>query len=130
MTGYGYNPFESAQKQFDNAAKLLELDQATCDLLRNPMKEIHFTIPIRMDDGQMQIFRGFRVMHNDARGPAKGGVRFHPLETIDAMKAMAMWVTWKTAVADLPIGGAKGGVICDPHNLSHFEQEKLCRGWV
>lgn len=130
MTVNSYNPFETAQKQFDKAAELLELDKATRELLRSPMKEIHFTIPIRMDDGQMQIFRGFRVMHNDARGPAKGGVRFHPQETIDSVRAMAMWVTWKTAVADLPIGGAKGGIICDPHNLSYPEQEKLCRGWV
>jgi glutamate dehydrogenase (NAD(P)+) len=125
-----YNPYESAQLQFDRAADLLELDQATRELLREPMREILFTIPIRMDDGQMKIFRGYRVMHNDARGPAKGGVRFHPQETIDSMRAMAMWVTWKTAVADLPIGGAKGGVICDPHNLSDQEQERLCRGWV
>lgn len=130
MDNNAYNPFKSAQKQFDQAAKMLELDQATCELLRNPMKEIHFTIPIRMDDGQMKIFRGFRVLHNDARGPAKGGVRFHPQETIDSVRAMAMWVTWKTAVADLPIGGSKGGIICDPHNLSLHEQEKLCRGWV
>jgi glutamate dehydrogenase (NAD(P)+) len=130
MTSTAYNPFTVAQQQFDKAADLLDLDLATRELLRNPMKEIHFTIPIRMDDGQMKIFRGFRVMHNDARGPAKGGVRFHPQETIDSVRAMAMWVSWKTAVADLPIGGAKGGIICDPHNLSLPEQEKLCRGWI
>lgn len=125
-----YNPFETAQKQFDRAAKLLELDQATCDLLRNPLREFHFSIPIRMDDGSMKVFKGFRVQHNDARGPAKGGIRFHPQETIDTVRALSMWMTWKTAVADIPLGGGKGGVICDPHNLSLTEQERICRGWI
>lgn len=130
MTSTAYNPFEIAQQQFDKAADMLELDQATRDLLRNPIREYHFSIPIRMDDGIIKVFRGYRVQHNDARGPAKGGVRFHPQETIDTVKAMAMWVTWKTAVADLPLGGGKGGIICDPHNLSLAEQERLCRGWI
>lgn len=130
MSGNSYNAFTTAQQQFDRAADMLELDQATRDLLRSPMREFHFSIPIRMDDGEMKVFRGYRVQHNDARGPAKGGVRFHPEETIDTVRAMAMWVTWKTAVADLPLGGGKGGIICDPHNLSQHEQEKLCRGWV
>ncbi len=127
---YSYNPFETAQKQFDRAADMLELDQATRDLLRSPMHEYHFTIPIRMDDGNVKVFRGFRVQHNDARGPAKGGIRFHPLETIDTIRALSMWMTWKTSVVDIPLGGAKGGVICDPHHLSPHEQERLCRGWV
>lgn len=130
MKNSAYNPFETAQKQFDRAADLLELDQATRDLLRNPLREYHFSIPIRMDDGSMKVFRGFRVQHNDARGPSKGGIRFHPQETIDTVKALAMWMTWKTAVADIPLGGGKGGVICDPHNLSLTEQERLCRGWA
>ena len=130
MKNRAYNPFETAQEQFDHAADLLDLDQATRDLLRNPMREFHFNIPVRMDDGSVKIFRGFRVQHNDARGPAKGGVRFHPQETIDTVRALAMWMTWKTAVADLPLGGGKGGVICDPHNLSPLEQERICRGWV
>jgi len=130
MVNDSYNAFETAQKQFDKAAAILELDQATCDLLRNPIREFHFSIPIRMDDGQMKVFRGFRVHHNDARGPAKGGLRFHPQETIDTVRALSMWMTWKTAVADIPLGGGKGGVICDPHNLSLTEQERLCRGWV
>jgi len=130
MNKEAYNPFLTAQKQFDRAANMLELDQATRDLLRNPLREFHFSIPIRMDDGQMKVFRGFRVQHNDARGPAKGGLRFHPQETIDTVKALSMWMTWKTAVADIPLGGGKGGVICDPHNMSLVEQEKLCRGWV
>ena len=125
-----YNPFETAQKQFDHAADLLELDQATRDLLRNPLREFHFSIPIRMDDGSMKVFKGFRVQHNDARGPSKGGIRFHPQETIDTVRALSMWMTWKTAVADIPLGGGKGGVICDPHNLSLTEQERICRGWA
>jgi len=130
MDDHSFNPFISAQQQFDHAASILDLDKATCDLLRNPMREHHFSIPLRMDNGTVQIFRGFRVQHNDARGPVKGGVRFHPMETIDSVRAQAMWLTWKTAVADLPLGGGKGGVICDPHNLSLGEQERLCRGWV
>jgi glutamate dehydrogenase (NAD(P)+) len=83
-----------------------------------------------MDDGKAKVFRGFRVQHNDARGPCKGGIRFHPLETMDTVRALAMWMTWKCAVVDLPLGGAKGGVVCDPHNLSEREQEQICRGWV
>jgi len=130
MKSNSYNPFETAQKQFDRAADLLELDQATCDLLRHPLREYHFSIPVRMDDGRVKIFRGFRVQHNDARGPGKGGVRFHPQETIDTVRALSMWMTWKCAVVDIPLGGSKGGVICDPHDLSFLEQERLCRGWV
>ncbi|MCB2206812.1 MAG: Glu/Leu/Phe/Val dehydrogenase [Bacteroidetes bacterium] len=130
MSDTSYNAFTDAQKLFDRAADLLDLDQATRDLLRTPQKEFHFSIPVRMDDGKVKIFQGYRVMHNDARGPAKGGIRFHPHETIDTVRALAMWMTWKTAVVDLPLGGGKGGVICDPHNLSPFEQERLCRGWI
>jgi len=125
-----YNSFAIAQTQFDGAAKLLGLDEATCDLLRHPMREHAFAIPIRLDDGKTKVFRGFRVQHNDARGPCKGGIRFHPQETLDTVRALAMWMTWKCAVVDLPLGGAKGGVICDPHNLSDREQEAICRGWV
>lgn len=130
MSKKSYNPFETAQEQFDHAAELLELDQGTRELLRNPMREYQFNIPIRMDDGNVKVFRGFRVQHNDARGPAKGGIRFHPQETIDTVRALSMWMTWKTAVVDLPLGGGKGGVICDPHTLSNLEQERICRGWV
>ena len=83
-----------------------------------------------MDDGSVQIFKGFRVQHNDARGPGKGGIRFHPLETVDTVRALAMWMTWKCSVVDIPLGGSKGGVICDPHNLTPRETEQLCRGWV
>ncbi len=125
-----YNAFLTAQRQFDNVAEKLGLNQATCDLLRNPMREYQFNIPVRMEDGSVKIFRGFRVQHNDARGPSKGGIRFHPLETIDTVRALSMWMTWKCAVVDIPLGGGKGGVVCDPHNLSDREQEQLCRGWV
>lgn len=125
-----FNPFTMAQKQFDGVADLLDLNQATRDLLRTPMREFTFSIPVRMDDGTVTVFRGFRVQHNDARGPGKGGIRFHPLETIDTVRALAMWMTWKCAVVDIPLGGSKGGVICDPHNLSRRELEQICRGWV
>jgi len=130
MEKKGFNPFEMAQAQFDAVAKKLGLDKATCDLLRNPMREYHFTIPVRMDDGSYKVFRGFRVQHSDARGPAKGGIRFHPNETVDTVRALATWMTWKTAVVDIPLGGGKGGVICDPRELSDREQELICRGWV
>ncbi|MBU2503171.1 Glu/Leu/Phe/Val dehydrogenase [bacterium] len=126
----GYNPFAMAQAEFDRVAKTIGLDPGAVELLRNPMREYHFSIPVRMDDGETKVFRGFRVQHNDARGPSKGGIRFHPQETIDTVRALAMWMTWKCAVADLPLGGGKGGVICDPHHLSPREQEQICRGWI
>jgi glutamate dehydrogenase len=125
-----FNSFQIAQAQFDRVAEYLGLDPATRDLLRFPLREFHFAIPVRMDDGTVKIFRGFRVQHNDARGPGKGGIRFHPQETVDTVRALSMWMTWKCAVVDIPLGGAKGGVICDPHNLSAREQEQICRGWV
>jgi len=130
MAVKGFNPFEMAQKQFDTVAGLLELDQPTRDLLRQPLREYHFSIPVRMDDGSVRVFRGFRCQHNDARGPCKGGIRFHPQETIDTVRALSMWMTWKCAVVDIPLGGGKGGVVCDPHDLSQREQERLCRGWI
>ena len=130
MASQSFNAFEMAQRQFDHVADLLELDGGTRALLRDPLREYHFSIPVRMDDGKVQIFRGFRVQHNDARGPSKGGIRFHPQETADTVRALAMWMTWKCAVVDIPLGGAKGGVICDPHHLSMREQEQICRGWI
>ena len=130
MKDNSYNPYQTAQSQFLKVANMLELDEATKELLGNTMREYHFNIPIRMDDGSVQVFRGFRVQHNDARGPAKGGIRFHPQETIDTVRALAMWMTWKCSVVDIPLGGGKGGVICDPHNLSMNEQERICRGWI
>jgi len=130
MKSTEFNPFEMAQSQFDKVAELLNLDEASKQLLRNPLREYHFSIPIKMDDGSVQVFRGFRVQHNDSRGPCKGGIRFHPQETIDTVRALSMWMTWKCAVVNIPLGGGKGGVICDPHNLSMHEQEQICRGYV
>lgn len=130
MSYTSYNPYEIAQQQFDSVASKLDLDAATCELLRQPMREYHFTIPVKMDDGSTKIFKGFRVQHNDARGPAKGGIRFHPMETVDTIRALSLWMTWKCSVVDIPLGGAKGGVICDPRNLTEREQERLCRGYV
>jgi glutamate dehydrogenase (NAD(P)+) len=125
-----YNSFETAQAQFDDVAEMLQLDRGIRELLRYPMREYSFSLPVHMDDNSVQVFRGFRVQHNDARGPCKGGIRFHPLETLDTVRALAMWMTWKCAVVDIPLGGAKGGVICDPHNLSLREQERICRAYV
>ncbi|OFW08938.1 MAG: glutamate dehydrogenase [Acidobacteria bacterium RIFCSPLOWO2_02_FULL_67_36] len=130
MAATGFNSFDMAHRQFDHVADLLDLDTATRALLRDPLREYQFLIPVRMDDGHVQVFRGFRVQHNDARGPSKGGLRFHPQETIDTVRALAMWMTWKCAVVDIPLGGAKGGVVCDPHHLSMREQEQICRGWI
>jgi glutamate dehydrogenase (NAD(P)+) len=130
MASKEFNPFEMAQAQFDKVAEILNLDEATRHLLRNPLREYHFSIPVKMDDGTTKVFRGFRVQHNDARGPCKGGIRFHPQETVDTVRALAMWMTWKCAVVNIPLGGGKGGVICDPHHLSMQEQEHICRGFV
>jgi len=130
MSSKPFNAFQMAQAQFDKVADMLGLDEASKSLLRHPMREYHFSLPVRMDDGTVQVFRGFRVQHNDARGPGKGGIRFHPQETIDTVRALAMWMTWKCAVVNIPLGGSKGGVICEPHNLSTIEQERLCRQWV
>jgi glutamate dehydrogenase len=124
------NPFTMAQKQFDHVAKLLKLDSAICEVLRWPMREYSFRIPVRMDNGSTRIYQGFRVQHNDARGPNKGGIRFAANETLDTVRALATWMTWKCAVADLPLGGGKGGIIVDPSTLSVHEKERLCREWV
>ncbi len=124
------NAFEMAQAQFDNAADELGLDQQVRDYLRWPMREFHFRIPVRMDDGKIRIFQAYRVQHNDSRGPNKGGLRFAAGETADAVRALAMWMTWKTAVADIPLGGGKGGVDVDPSTLSDGEKERLVRGYV
>jgi glutamate dehydrogenase len=127
---HNYNPFAMAQQQFDQVADKLNLDSGTRGLLRWPQRELHFTIPVKMDDGSTRVFHGFRVQHSNARGPAKGGIRFHPEETIDTVRALATWMTWKTAVVDIPLGGGKGGVICDPRELSDREQEQISRGFA
>ena len=124
------NVFEMAQAQLDEAAELLQLDEATHHLLRWPRRELHVTIPVRMDDGSIRIFHGYRVQYNDARGPTKGGLRWHADETIDTIRALAAWMTWKTAVVDIPLGGGKGGVTCNPKELSVGEKERLARGYI
>jgi glutamate dehydrogenase len=124
------NAFTMAQSQFDQAAEMLNLDPQIAEMLRWPMREFRFMIPVDMDDGTKRVFFGYRIQHNDARGPCKGGIRFHPSETLDTVRALAMWMTWKTAVADIPLGGGKGGVAVDPSSLSILEQEKLSRGWI
>jgi glutamate dehydrogenase (NAD(P)+) len=125
-----YNSFHVAQKQILEAAKTLNLDSATIELLIWPQKEIKFTFPVRMDDGSKKIFHAYRIQYNTARGPAKGGIRFHPDETVDTIRALASWMTWKTAVVDLPLGGGKGGVVCQPKSMSIHELENLSRGYI
>ena len=124
------NPFKIAQAQLDEAAKHLKLDKGTHEMLRWPMRELHVTIPVKMDDGSTRVFKGFRVQYNDARGPTKGGIRWHPDETIDTVRALAAWMTWKTAVVDIPYGGSKGGIICNPKEMSEGEKERLARGYI
>lgn len=124
------NPFATAQAQLDEAARLLELHPDVHQLLRFPMAEHTVRIPVRMDDGSTHTFTGFRVQYNHARGPNKGGIRYHPDETIDTVRALAAWMTWKTAIMDLPLGGGKGGVICNPKEMSERELEALSRGYI
>lgn len=124
------NPFRIAQAQVDKIADMLNLDRGTHALLREPMREIHVSLPVKMDDGSVKVFKGFRVQYNDARGPAKGGIRFHPDETIDTVRALAAWMTWKCALADIPLGGGKGGVICNPKEMSATELEGLSRAYI
>ncbi len=130
MSETAFNAFAIACDRFDRTAELMGLDPAVRELLRTPMHEHTFTLPIRMDDGRVRLFSGHRVVHNDARGPAWGGVRFHPQETLDTVRGLAMVRTWQTAVVDIPLGGSMGGVLCDPHTLSPAEQERICRMWV
>ncbi len=124
------NPFAMAQAQLDKTAEILELDPATHAFLRKPMRELRVTIPVRMDDGSIKIFDGFRVQYNDALGPTKGGIRWHPQETINTVRALAAWMTWKCAIVDIPYGGGKGGIIVNPKELSMGEQERLARGYI
>jgi glutamate dehydrogenase (NAD(P)+) len=124
------NPFKIAQAQFDEAAEILGLDPAMRDILRWPRREYKFTIPVKMDDGSTKVFHGYRVQYNDSRGPTKGGLRWHPDETIDTVRALAAWMTWKTSVVDIPLGGGKGGVTCNPKEMSDGEKQRLARGWM
>src|SRR5512136_2789690 len=124
------NPCKIAQHHFYVAAELLDLDSATRALLREPMRELHITFPVRMDDGTIRTFKGFRVQYNDARGPTKGGIRFHPDETVDTVRALAAWMTWKCSLVDIPLGGGKGGIICNTKEMSAGELERLSRAYV
>ncbi|MDM7999014.1 MAG: Glu/Leu/Phe/Val dehydrogenase [Dehalococcoidia bacterium] len=124
------NPFKVVQQQIDKCAQILKLDPQTVAILKTPLRELHVAIPVRMDDGTVRVFQGFRIHYNDARGIAKGGIRFHPEETIDTVRALAAWMTWKCSLLDLPLGGGKGGVVCNPKELSTGELERLSRAYV
>ncbi len=124
------NPFETVKRQLDKCAEILNLEPEVTAILKTPVRELHVSLPVRMDDGYVKVFQGFRVQYNDARGAAKGGIRFHPDETIDTVRALAAWMTWKCALLDLPLGGGKGGVICNPKELSKSELERLSRAYV
>ncbi|HUT54020.1 MAG TPA: Glu/Leu/Phe/Val dehydrogenase [bacterium] len=124
------NPFAVAKQQINTCADILKLGASEREMLLHPMRELHVSIPVKMDDGSTRVFQGFRVQYNDARGPAKGGIRFHPEETIDTVRALAAWMTWKCSLLDLPLGGGKGGIICNPKEMSPAELERLSRGYI
>ena len=130
MAQESLNPFEIAQKQFDTAAEKIGLDDGMREVLRNPKRQLIVSIPTLMDDGSVKVFEGFRVQHNIARGPAKGGIRYHPKVTIDEVKALAAWMTWKCATVNIPYGGGKGGVTCDPKRMSRAELERMTRRYA
>jgi glutamate dehydrogenase/leucine dehydrogenase len=124
------NPYAISQLQFDQAADYLKLDSGLRAVLRTPKRQMVVSVPTRMDDGSVKVFEGFRVQHNIARGPAKGGIRYHPNVSLDEVKALAAWMAWKTAVVNIPFGGGKGGVICDPRKMSQAELERMTRRFV
>src|SRR5574337_1506194 len=124
------NPFRISQIQFDLAAEYLKLDPGLRQVLRTPKRVLEVSIPTKMDNGQVKVFNGYRVQHNIARGPAKGGIRYHPGVTLDEVKALAMWMTWKTATVNVPFGGGKGGIICDPKRMSKGELERMTRRYA
>jgi glutamate dehydrogenase/leucine dehydrogenase len=124
------NPFQIAKQQFNRAADYLNLDQSTRNVLSSPKRQLIVSIPVKMDGGDVQVFEGYRVQHNIARGPCKGGIRYHPNVTLDEVKALASWMTWKCATVNIPYGGGKGGVICDPKSLSLNELERLTRRYA
>ncbi|NOK60804.1 MAG: Glu/Leu/Phe/Val dehydrogenase [Chloroflexi bacterium AL-W] len=130
MTSTPDNPLQNAQRQFDIAADLLDLDSGLRSILRSPQRQLAVNFPVRMDDGHIEVFSGFRVQHNITRGPAKGGIRYHPDVTLEEVRALAMWMTWKCATVNIPFGGAKGGVIVDPKQLSRGELERLSRRYA
>ena len=124
------NPFEVAQEQIDRAGKKLNLDADLLELLKHPKRELHVNFPVKMDDGHTKVFTGYRVQYNDARGPFKGGIRYHWNVSIDEVRALACWMTWKCAVMDIPYGGAKGGIICNPKEMSKAENERMTRRYA
>jgi len=124
------NPFESMMERFNIAAKILNLEDGVYEYLKTPVKQVITSIPIQMDDGRIEVFEGYRVVHNDTLGPSKGGIRYAPDVTIDEVKALAAWMTWKCAILNLPFGGAKGAVKCDPSKLSRVEIEKITRRYT
>ncbi|HEY8205583.1 MAG TPA: Glu/Leu/Phe/Val dehydrogenase [Pyrinomonadaceae bacterium] len=124
------NPFEIAKQQFDRAADYLELEESMRNVLRSAKRQLIVSIPVRMDGGETKVFEGYRVQHNIARGPAKGGIRYHPNVTLDEVKALASWMTWKCATVGIPYGGGKGGVVCDPKSMSKNELERLTRRYA
>ena len=124
------DPYEMAIAQLEHVAKLMDLEKSLVNYLKKPLRAVEVSVPVRMDNGEVEVFTGYRVHHNDARGPAKGGIRYHPNVTLNEVKALAMWMTWKTAVVNLPYGGAKGGIICNPAKMSIKELEKLTRRYV
>ncbi|NAY81792.1 MAG: glutamate dehydrogenase [Thaumarchaeota archaeon] len=123
-------PWEMALQQLKKAADLLNLEEDIREILSHPQREVQVSLPVRMDNGKIKVFIGYRVQHNNARGPYKGGIRYHPNVSLDEVRALAMWMTWKTAVLDLPLGGAKGGIVCDPKTLSQGEIERLTRRYA
>ncbi|MCR8982922.1 Glu/Leu/Phe/Val family dehydrogenase [Brevibacillus laterosporus] len=124
------NPYEIVQKQIENAAKLLDLPRAAVEILKKPKRVVSVSFPVKMDDGTVRVFDGYRSQHNDAIGPTKGGIRFHPQVTLDEVKALSMWMSFKCGVVHLPYGGGKGGVICDPRTMSQGELERVSRGFM
>jgi glutamate dehydrogenase (NAD(P)+) len=129
-TAEDLNSFRIAMRQFDNAAEKCNLDRGLREVLRRPRRALSLSLPVKMDDGSVRVFEGFRVQHSSVRGPCKGGIRYHPNVTFDEVKALASWMTWKCAIVNIPFGGAKGGIVCDPHKLSKNELEHLTRRYA
>ena len=124
------NPFEVALKQLEDSAKLINLDEGIHKILAHPKRVLTVSIPVKMDNNKIQVFTGFRSQHNDARGPFKGGIRYHPQVSIEEVKALSMWMTWKCAIANIPYGGGKGGIICNPKEMSDGELERMTRRYA
>jgi glutamate dehydrogenase (NAD(P)+) len=129
-TALAINPYQTAVQQLDEASKLIKLDDGMRQILANPKRVLTVSLPVKMDNNEIKVFTGFRSQHNDARGPYKGGIRYHPQVSIDEVKALSMWMTWKCAVADIPYGGGKGGIICNPKEMSEDELERLTRRYA